>query len=65
MLRLELIDVTMDPPPELQLPTPAPVTVQAVPVPIVPVAGFTSLGCGMQDIWCYLVLFLYKNLYVY
>ena len=49
-LRLELIDVTIDPPPELQLPTPAPVTVQAVPVPAVPAAGFTSLECTMQEI---------------
>lgn len=45
--RLELIDVTMDPPPELQLPTPAPVTVPAVPVPAVPAAGFTFFGCNL------------------
>eukprot|EP00913_Durusdinium_trenchii_P002162 g1995.t1 len=37
---LELVDVTTDPPPELQLPTPAPVTL-AVPAPAPP-AGFTS-----------------------
>lgn len=69
--RLELIDVTIDPPPELQLPTPAPVTVQAVPVPAVPAAGFTSLECTRQGdltlFWhhCWLFIFLHISIYTH
>ena len=52
--RLELVDVTLDPPPELQLPTPAPVTVPAVPEPA-PAAGFTPLFC-IGSTSCYVLM---------